>query len=152
MLRPHVVPGSGFDITKYFADFAAGELSIEELKSALHLFKPTGAVARPQLPKPEQPEKPAAGSGIKPPEAPATTRLNTYLHNVANTMAKLAPDDRTNLIRELVTVMADRKDYPEWNTAVPAAKRIIQRSGVDPSVVTSAVRAVTSGSRLTSVA
>lgn len=152
MLRPHAMAGAGFDITKYFAEFSAGELDVQELKSALHLFRPNSASMRPQLPKSVQPEKPAAGSDIKKPETSASTRLNTYLNNVANTMVTLSTDERLNLIRELVTVMADRKGYPEWDTAVPAAKRVIQRSGVDASIVTNAVRAVNSGSRLTTFA
>lgn len=151
MLRPHAMAGAGFDITKYFAEFSAGELDVQELKSALHLFRPNSASMRPQLPKSVQQEKPAAGSDIKKPETSASTRLNTYLNNVANTMVKLSTDERLNLIRELVTVMADRKGYPEWDIAVPAAKRVIQRSGVDASIVTNAVRAVNSGSRLTTV-
>lgn len=154
MLSPSVVPGSGFDITRYFADFSAGEMSKEELKSALHLFRPKAATMRPQLPtEPEAKKAPAGSMPQSMKKSPqSATQLNTYIHNVANNIANAPADDRVGLIRELVTVMADRSGYPEWANSVATAKQVIQRSGVDPTVIASAVRAVTSGSRMTRVA
>lgn len=154
MLSPSVVPGSGFDITRYFADFSAGAMSKEELKSALHLFRPKAATVRPQLPTEPEAKKATAGSlpqSIKQPPQSAS-QLNTYIHNVANNISSIPPDDRVGLIRELVAVMADRRGYPEWENSVSTAKQVIQRSGIDPTIINNAVRAVTSGSRMTRVA
>lgn len=132
---------NGIDITKIFAEFSTGPKDssnanrIAELKATIKLFKPSGTPSPAALPR--EPQKPAAGSVMKPQEKPsrAATQLNNYLHNVATNISKVKPEDRDQLIGELVTVMTDRRGYPEWENAVATAKQIIKRSGLDPATI-----------------
>lgn len=77
-------------------------------------------------------------------------RLNNYIKKVAQTIeATPNIEDKMKRVKEVINVMADRKDYPEWDNAKKTVQNIIQGADLDPAFAGSAVKRLEMGKTMT---
>lgn len=77
-------------------------------------------------------------------------RLNNYIKKVAQTIeATPNVEDKMKRVKEVINVMADRKDYPEWDNAKKTVQNVIQQTDLDPAFIGSAVKRLEMGKTMT---
>ena len=100
---------------------------------------------------PAAPKQPAAQpnlAGLGKPSAQLTTQqnFNAYVRGVASSLnAATDPNQKIALTKELVNYMADRKNYPEWQSALPSVKVMLKRANLNPNFTQQAIANVESG-------
>ena len=92
------------------------------------------------------PNKSFTGS-VRPAQEKATQQnLNDYFRGVASALNSARdPAQKRALTKELVNYMADRKNYPEWQAALPAVKSLLKRTSQNPAFTQQAIANVESG-------
>jgi hypothetical protein len=77
-------------------------------------------------------------------------QLNNYIKKIAqNIKAENNPQEKMKRVKEVINVMADRKDYPEWDNAKKAVQNIIQNADIDKAFAGSAVKRLETGQTMT---
>jgi hypothetical protein len=111
----------------------------------------SGAAQPAAAPAPAAPKQPAAQpnlAGLGKPSAQLTTQqnFNAYVRGVAGSLnAARDPNQKIALTKELVNYMADRKNYPEWQSALPSVKIMLKRANLNPNFTQQAIANVESG-------
>lgn len=111
----------------------------------------------PTIPQPAQPTATARDPNAAAKAKAAYDRqkkqnqdLNFYVKQVASELGKVKDkNQQIALTKELVNVMADRKNYPEWQNAVASAQQIIKRTVKDPTFANNAITRLKSGQVMT---
>jgi hypothetical protein len=144
---PAAAPAKGPSILKR----AAGAVG-NAIKGAFN--KPAGAApAQGQHVEPKVAAPAPALGGTAPAAKPAAqgqgSGIEGYVQNWAKTInATKDPNEKIKLAKEIVGFLGDRKGQPEAERAIGQASAVLKRSGLNPSINSKFLRALSTGAKM----